>query len=165
MKLDNWLNRVLENKEQRVKKQEELRLAHGSSLLSLTINIPGRIKDGSEAKYIYDIALKEIDKFALHVKEKVLTCKETGYEAIYAIEIEASELKALTCKLEESHSLGRFMDIDVIDKSGNILSRQTPRRCYICEKSAKECARNQTHDIDELLNFISKAVDDYKSSL
>ncbi len=165
MKCINWLSSVLENREHRVKKQQELRDKYNSCVLSLTINIPGRYKRTKEAEYIYNIALKELEKFDFNVYEKVLTDKETGYEALFAMEVKPHILKKLTCRVEEEHPLGRFMDIDVIQKDGSIVSRTNPRKCYICDDNAKICARTQKHKIQELLDFISKQVNDYRTSL
>lgn len=165
MKLDSWLNKLLTSREVRVLKQRELLQKYNSPLLSLTINIPGHIKNSIEAEYIYNVALEEIEKLSLDVNEKIFVCKDTGYEALMSLNIKASKLKELACKLEESHPLGRFMDIDVLDESGKILSRKTPRKCYICEENAKECARNTTHLLEELLSYISKTVNDYKISI
>jgi len=165
MKSTNWLTRVLENRELRQKKQWEFINRYNSPVLSLTINIPGAKKDSSEAKFIYETALKEIENFELEVYEKSLTCKDTGYEALWALHVDSKSLKILTCKVEESHPLGRFMDIDVIDENRKILSRETPRKCYICEANAKNCARSQKHSVEELLTYIGKTVNDYKLSL
>jgi len=165
MKCDNWLNRVLENRELRQNRQWGLIEKFNSTVLSLSINIPGCKKDSEDAKFIYETAIKEINKFGLKEYEKILTCKDTGYEALWALHVDAKELKILTCKVEESHPLGRFMDIDVIDSNKKILSRETSRKCYICQEDAKKCARSQKHSIKELLAYISKTVDDYKSSL
>lgn len=165
MKCDNWLNRVLENRELRQNRQWSLIEKFNSTVLSLTLNIPGCKKDSSDAKFIYETAIKEIDKLGLKEYEKILTCKDTGYEALWALHVEAKQLKILTCKVEEDHPLGRFMDIDVIDNNKKILSRKTSRKCYICQEDAKKCARSQKHSIKELLAYINKTVDDYKSSL
>jgi len=165
MKCDSWLNKVLENKEQRQTKQGELLEKYNSPVLSLSINIPGTKKDSKDAKYIYEIALQEIQNLKMPEYQKVLTCKDTGYEALFCFKIDAKALKILTCKIEENHPLGRFMDIDVIDTNKHILSRNTPRKCYICAKSAKDCARAQRHTLEELENFISQKVHDYKLSL
>ena len=165
MKCDNWLNKVLENKEQRQAKQWELLEKFNSPILSLSINIPGAKKDSEDAKYIYEIALQQIANLQLKEYQKILTCKDTGYEALFCFNIDAKELKILTCKIEENHPLGRFMDMDVIDTNKQILSRKNPRKCYLCEENAKKCARSQKHSIQELLAYISKTVDDYKSSL
>lgn len=165
MKSSNWLDRVLQNREQRVQKQGQLISRYGLPLLSLTINIPGRVKDSDEAKYIYEIALDLIDSLGLQIAEKILTCKDTGYEALYALDVNAATLKKLTCKIEEEHPLGRFMDMDVIDTDRTILTRSTPRKCFVCEANAKECARAQKHSLVELTQYINKKVDAYKFSL
>lgn len=165
MKFDNWLNKVLSNREQRVKKQWELIDKYNSPLLSLTINIPGSIKQSDDARYIFDAALAQIESLHLPILEKVLTCKETGYEALMAFQGNAEEFKILTCSIEERHPLGRFMDIDIIDENKKILSRTSSRPCYLCSCAAKECARSQKHALDELLAYISQSVHDYKFSL
>jgi len=165
MKFTNWLAKVLENKEQRVKKQWELCEKYDSPVLSLTINIPGAKKQSSDAKFIFNEAVKEIENFGLKTYEKISTCRNTGYEALWSLHVEPLVLKKLTCRVEESHPLGRFMDIDVLDRDKKILSRKTQRRCYLCSESAKVCARSQKHSIEELLAFISKKVDDYRTSL
>ena len=165
MKSTNWLTKVLQNRELRQKKQWEFIARYNSPVLSLTINIPGALKDSSDARFIYDKAVEEIDKFAFEVYEKAFTCKDTGYEALWALHVDAKVLKTLSYQVEENHPLGRFMDIDVIGTDKKILSRDNQRKCYICKDSAKLCARSQKHSVKELLEYISKTVDDYKSSL
>jgi holo-ACP synthase CitX len=169
MKSSNLLNEILSEKEQRVKRQEEFLKKYKVSLLSLSINIPGAIKCSLEAKYIYEVALEEIEKLPLIFLEKKLTCNIAGYEAIYACTLDAYEIKKLTCKFENTHPLGRFVDLDVIDVKGKIISRKElgfePRKCFLCSQDAKVCARSQVHKIEELIEFITKSVDDYKISL
>lgn len=165
MKCTNLLSKILVNRELRQEKQWELIDSYDSPILSLSINIPGTKKDSDDAKYIYESALKEIDKLGLKQLDSVFTCKDTGYEALFCLHVDAQELKTFTCKIEEDHMLGRFMDMDVLDEHKQILSRENPRKCFICNKPAKECARMQTHSIDELLSYISKTVHDYKSRL
>ena len=164
MKLSNCLNRVLQNRELRQKNQWELIERYHSPVLSLTINIPGAKKLSDDSKYIYEVALQEIKNLELKELDKILTCSEEGCEALMSLHVDARELKILTCRIEESHPLGRFMDIDIIDENRQILSRQRPRKCYICEENAKICARAQKHSLVELLDFIGKSVDDYKTS-
>jgi holo-ACP synthase CitX len=169
MKSSNLLSEILSAKEQRVKKQEEFLKKYKTSLLSLSINIPGAIKCSLEARYIFHVSLEEIEKIPFTFLEKRLTCNLAGYEAIYVFNLDAYELKMFTCKLEDTHPLGRFIDLDVIDKKGKIISRKElgfePRKCFLCSQDAKVCARSRTHKIEELLEFIVKRVDDYTTSL
>jgi holo-ACP synthase CitX len=165
MKLDNWLNRVLENRELRQKKQWEFIDKYNSPVLSLTINIPGAVKLCEDSKYIYECALREIEDLGLEKLDISLRYEDTGCEALMVFDIDALILKKLTCRIEETHPLGRFMDIDVIDKDKTILSRKNPRQCYICKTNAKECARTGKHSIEELIKHISESVDDYKTGI
>jgi holo-ACP synthase CitX len=158
------VDKILLNREFRVKKQRELIKEFNLPLVSLTINIPGIKKDTDSAKVIYDEALKEIKKLPFKIK-KILTCKDVGYEAIFVFEAIAKELKKATCKIEESHFLGRFMDIDVIDTNMVIQSRSKQRECFLCSDLAKSCARSQKHDIKELLRYIDEQVKNFKSLL
>ncbi|WP_458699753.1 citrate lyase holo-[acyl-carrier protein] synthase [Sulfurospirillum sp. 1307] len=157
------VDKILANKELRVIKQRELIFKFGSPLISLTINIPGIQKDIKNAKTIYEEAIKEIEKLPFKILKKISTCSDVGFEAIYAVDANAKDLKSYTCKIETIHPLGRFMDIDVIDKNHTILSRNTPRKCYICDRVAKDCARSQRHSIEELLKFIDEQVRTFKS--
>lgn len=165
MKLDNWQSRFLQSKENRVEKQREFIRKYNSPILSLTINMPGKIKLNDTSKFIYDVALSEIANLGLSILDTNFKVEDTGCEAIYAVDISAIELKKLTCRVEDEHFLGRFMDIDVIDVDKNILTRGSNRECYICKKSAKECARSAKHPISELIEYIEKKVNDYKISL
>jgi hypothetical protein len=51
---------------------------------------------------------------------------------------------------EEADDLGRLFDIDVINTDGSKLSRNTARRCLICDSTVQLCARNRTHTAKEL---------------
>ncbi|DAB31502.1 MAG TPA: citrate lyase holo-[acyl-carrier protein] synthase [Sulfurospirillum sp. UBA11407] len=165
MKSNNWLNEVLENREARVEKQTTLRKKYNLPVLSLTINIPGEIKKTPEALVVFEAALSCIEGLGINIAEKILTCKKTGYEALFCLHVQASQLKKLTCKIEESHPLGRLMDIDVIGEQGHILSRKSPRKCFVCEENAKVCARARKHSLSELSSYIKQKIDDYQASL
>lgn len=169
MKLDSLLEKILKAKEKRVSKQEELIAKYHAPLLSLSINIPGMNKQSEEAKFIFETALDEIQKIPFKILEKTLTCNEAGYAAIFVFEAGARELKKFTCKVENNHPLGRFMDMDVIGIDKKSLSRKElgfeGRKCFLCSQDAKVCGRSKAHSITELLEYIVKSVNDYKTSL
>jgi holo-ACP synthase len=88
--------------------------------------------------------------------------RDAGPEAIYVVDAPAEELKVVAMALEDTHVLGRFWDLDVIAKSMHPLSRSSlnrpPRRCLVCEQSAKACARSRRHPLAELLAVIEERV-------
>lgn len=65
-------------------------------------------------------------------------------------------LKEKTIEIEEKHPLGRFVDIDVYQGITSI-SRNTLRKCFICNNAAFVCQRNKTHTLDELLMKMENA--------
>lgn len=161
------LEAILSNKERRAQKQKEL-LAHAPShfLVSLSINTPSSIKLSHESLVIYEIAHERI--FQLLCQEG-FTCKAfypfiapTGAEMLFTCKGDAKAFKALTCKLENEHPLGRLMDIDVFDEKGVLLSRSMlhlPKRCcLVCDEEAFLCARGQKHSYDVLNTHIKTLV-------
>ncbi|MDD4505804.1 MAG: citrate lyase holo-[acyl-carrier protein] synthase [Sulfurospirillaceae bacterium] len=157
------LQAILSNKEERVKRQKEfLSRFDGASLISLSINTPGSIKLSCESLTIYDEAFEAIQNHALPILHLFEQKNITGAEAIWVIQADATYLKTLTCKIESTHPLGRFMDIDVIDRQGVSLSRKAlgyeRRKCFVCEEDAFSCARSQKHTIQELNQMILEAL-------
>lgn len=162
MNKEATLQEILRGKEERVLKQQEFLSCFGSSLISLSINIPGAIKLSCESLVIYEEALEAIHSLNLTILHTFQKINITGAEAIFAIQSDATSLKMLTCKIESTHPLGRFMDIDVLDFQGNIVSRKalghTRRKCYLCDNDAFICGREQKHSIKELQTSISHTV-------
>ena len=153
------LEAILANKERRAQKQKEL-LAHAPShfLVSLSINIPSSIKLSHEALVIYEMAHEKILQLLC---QEGFTCKAfypfiapTGAETLFTCKGDAKAFKALTCKLENEHPLGRLMDIDVFDEEGVLLSRSMlhlpKRHCLLCDEEAFVCARAQKHSYEAL---------------
>ena len=149
------LQEILHNKEERVHRQKELLSRFdGSSLISLSINTPGSIKLSCESLTIYEVAVETIKSYALPILHTFEQKNITGAEAIWVIQADATFLKTLTCKIESTHPLGRFMDIDVINAQGVSISRKDlgyeRRKCFVCEEDAFICARSQKHSIHVL---------------
>jgi holo-ACP synthase / triphosphoribosyl-dephospho-CoA synthase len=162
------LEAILNAKEERAWKQKMLLSRHPlASLISLSINIPSLIKLSHEAVVVHEIAHQALLEMLENEGIELLACENqlaaTGAESFLTCNAEAKVLKVFTCKLENSHPLGRLMDIDVLDSSGAILSRNTlglpKRRCFVCEEEAKLCARSQKHTYAELNSHIKHLVE------
>lgn len=65
----------------------------------------------------------------------------------------AEHVKRAGIFIEENKEYGRIVDVDVIKLDGP-LSRSgfylEPRRCFLCDKDSKECAREGGHTYEEL---------------
>ncbi len=139
-----------------------------SSVLCLSLNIPGQNKLNKDAKVIFDVAIDEISKLELKVLKSKICKRASGYEALMAVDEDALKLKKRVVQIEESRPLGRFMDIDVIDCDKRHISRSdislSQRVCFVCGDNAKLCARSAKHPLDELLTYIHKRVDKFEKN-
>jgi len=165
--ISTTLEAILRAKEERVFKQKELlNRFPGASLISLSLNIPGHIKLSHEAVVVHACAHKtvletlETEGFELLFHESKVAL--TGAESFFVCAAKAKVLKVMTCKIENSHPLGRLMDIDVLDTTGSILSRSdlglSKRQCFLCGDEAHTCARAQKHTYLELNSHIRALV-------
>lgn len=167
---DSILNLILDAREERFKKQQYLIKKYCSSLIIFTINIPGANKNTEIVKSIFEIGKKEIIRI-LDLNEidvlylETSSFKASGPESFFVIEESAHVAKKLMIQLEISHPLGRLMDIDVMDTDLNITSRKnsgfTERKCFVCNKDAKLCARNKSHSLEKTINKFNQIYYDY----
>ena len=78
----------------------------------------------------------------------------SGVESLWVCDVDALTLKKVVCQLENTHPLGRVMDIDVLNPAGEILSRKTlgmpKRKCFLCDNEAYVCARTRAHSYEAL---------------
>lgn len=158
------LPEVLASRELRQSRQLDWLATHRSSLISLTLVAPGPIKDSSLTREIFNLAWQQLHLLFAQQQWPILAeevfIQPTGTEALIAINLPAQRIKNAVVDLEQTSKVGRLWDIDVLDSTGNILSRQDnghpPRSCLICANDARICGRNRTHSIDQLLAAMEK---------
>jgi len=167
------LEQLLESREARAAKQRELLGSFPSAaLICLTVQLPGSEKRNPTSLAIARAALEAIrEEFPERLvdEEKDL---ETGYEGYFVVPSASlgkaggirEEAKRRACRIEDTHPLGRLMDIDVIGPDGP-LSRASiglpERRCLLCDKPARVCMRARSHTTEELLDKIQQLVSKY----
>ena len=108
------LEEILESREARVRRQRELLEANpGLSLLCLTVQLPGPVKRNRSSLVIAEAGVKAVRE-AFCVESEELRDLETGYEGFFLVSMSPVDAKRLACQIEDSHPLGRLMDLDVI---------------------------------------------------
>jgi len=163
------LEQMLAAREQRAARQAAGLGGFDKPLVSMTVVMPGPVKDGPLPRRVLAVALRELEALASARSWPILSrevwWQETGPEAIYVIAVEPRLLKSFTVELEDQHPVGRLWDLDVIAPGQRMLSRKQlgfpARRCLVCERPAPECARSRRHPLKELLNTIQKIVNEY----
>jgi len=75
--------------------------------------------------------------------------------------MDAFILKKMSVEIEETHTLGRLLDIDVYNINKKQISRteigELTRKCFICSNEARSCIILKRHSLKELnkkINFL-----------
>ena len=148
------LQEMLEAREARVRRQEELLGRFGKPMASFSMNIAGPVKESPLIAQGFAIGLRRLEQM-LPVEGIACLAVEkergkTGCEAMLVLDGSPEKIKAVTSEIEERDELGRLFDMDVLDARGQKLGRTTPRRCLICGEIAQVCARSRTHTVQQL---------------
>lgn len=157
---------ILVAREERAARQVAALAQFDATLVSLTIVMPGPVKDGWLPRRVMEVALEEVDSLiranAWPLLSREVFWRITGPEAIYLVDAEVQVLKSATIGLEERHPIGRLWDLDVIAPAGAGLSRSQMRRparlCLLCHRPARECGRSRRHSLAELMKQIQRMV-------
>lgn len=148
------LPQMLEARERRVLRQRELLAEHRLPMISFTMNIAGPVKNSPSIRRGFrlgrELLFGQLARIKAPVKYPEEIDADTGCEGYYLVDAAPDLLKAVTCDIEDHTDLGRLFDLDVLTPDGVKLDRMTPRRCLICGRPAKECARSRAHTVEEL---------------
>jgi len=153
------LEEILDARERRAERQARLTALFRCPLLSMTLNLPGRVKRTPLSSYYFHESLRRLKArlkaMGAAVAREELTAGPTGDESVLAVTgISALTLKKLAVSLEECSDAGRLLDLDVIDGDGAQVKRsfigKEPRSCLLCEKAALICGRSRAHPVEEL---------------
>ncbi len=160
------LSELLDSREKRAMHQQELLKRDNSLLVSVTLNIPGPVKDRPIYRKVMDIALERLisslpEGSVLCEEQMFLSTGPEGYVLVSQKFLSSEALKRITVKLEEADDLGRLFDMDVLNKDGGVCRAdlgRSGRKCLICGDNAKICARSQKHSVEELIDRIDQII-------
>ncbi|AMB93418.1 citrate lyase holo-[acyl-carrier protein] synthase [Aerococcus sanguinicola] len=143
----------------------------GATLIALKLNMPGPYKRSPLSDQVFDLAKSDLqdycrETFAGAVVKEGGRSSLAGREYFILVDQAASEVKSCLVELEEETDLGRLMDIDCLymDEAGQqeSLSRVQvglpKRKCFVCQRDAKLCARSRQHDFDTIYQAIAKMI-------
>ncbi len=157
------LNQILDSREARVKKQKDILNRFGFPLVSFTMNIAGPIKTSPliERSFFEGIKLLKNSLPQDSIIYQDIEIKSTGCQAIFSIKYEAVKIKAICSSIEESLTIGRLFDMDVINTDGSKLERQTPRNCIVCGSPGKVCVAGRLHSISDIQSVTREIMENY----
>lgn len=149
---------MLEAREQRYWAQRQLVERYHKTLICFTMNIAGPIKNNDAILRGFRMGKRLLEGQLEAVNIPVLFHAEitefTGNEAFYVVDADPTQVKGLTCEIEDGTAIGRLFDMDVLDAEGQQVSRRglslTERKCLICGGPAKNCSSRRVHSVEEL---------------
>ena len=148
------LQQVLEARERRAFRQQALLAECKTPLVSFSMNIAGPVKNTPLIRRGFRLGrrtlLEQMQLAGLSAVREEETDAATGCETLLAVRGKAEDIKKIACAIEENAPLGRLYDMDVIGTDGVKLERPEPRKCLICGRPARECARSRAHTVEEL---------------
>ena len=163
------LQQLLDSRDRRSQHQKDLLGMHpGKSLLCLTVQLPGAEKRNALSLKIAAAAVEAIRQAFPLVHEEQADL-ETGYEGYFLLPLDPVEAKRRACHVEDTHPLGRLMDLDVLSQNKDAEVRMIdravlglpPRRCLLCGNEVRYCMRAKTHSLEELLAKMEEMVAAY----
>jgi len=164
--IEQDIEHVLRNRDARVNEQHLLfgKVKNNQSLINAKLNIPGPIKNNF---YLMELFNRGFEQFTdgLEIIQKVTWDFSTGPE-VFAIVNQAPEnIKQTAIKFEDNNEFGRLFDIDILVYKSDVLCplsrsefKEPERKCLICDKPAKVCARSRTHSVAEMQQYINKLI-------
>lgn len=162
--IENTIYEILSGREERVRTRDK-HLSDNVFACQITINVPGYPKRIRNDEMLLDISGREfIEKWGsvpLH-ENKITNAAGLCWVGFFAGDIhEAQKAKKIAVGIEEMTPAGRILDMDIIvpEKTISRSDLGLPHRnCLLCEKPAKECARDRSHSYEDLRTAIEKLI-------
>lgn len=165
------LEEILNAREKRAALQEKMRSFYGVNVVSIGINIPGRIKYNDDIVGLLYGSLEtlrnRLSTGGFPILAEHIYHAATGPGAVLAVEGDSLGIKRLAVEQEEKAAYARLLDIDVFDSDGRQISRSAlgleARKCLLCNRDAVSCMRNATHSPAEVIETSQKLLASYQT--
>lgn len=163
------LEQVLGAKERRASVQAQMRAEYGSTVVSMTLNMPGPVKYNEDwLGMLYDAAAELRSVFFrqdYEIAEERLLHDPAGATLLIAVKGAADVIKAAAIQLEDIKPWGRLLDLDVFSEAGEQVNRAAlnfpPRKCLVCDEVAAICVRASKHDREEVILTALRLAESY----
>lgn len=154
MQLDELKNSILDAREKREQELKNCFLTEPSSVIMLSLNIPGKDKAPKGSIELFNwafLTLTEQIDITIHIQQLDIA----GHYGLFTSKMGPEDVKKIAVKVESSMPAARLLDIDVYDQNMRQISRTEigldQRICMVCDKPAVECIRTGNHAKDAVV--------------
>jgi holo-ACP synthase CitX len=149
--------KILASREERYQKIKILKSDY-ETVITVKTNIPGTNKNLKVTYALIKMVKNLIPK--IYISKLLFFDAFDGPYYLIGSNYEAYGIKSTLMSIEDNHSLGRFIDLDVFDGQKTLV-REIPRKCYICNDIAFNCIRQEKHSVEELIQFVETRAFEY----
>lgn len=153
------LQQMLDARERRKQRQDELLSRFSLPLVCFTMNIAGDEKNNSRIRVAFNYGVEQLLKS--NPIYHVLFDEATGMEGYFVFDMDGKRVKSLTTGIEEQQPIGRLFDMDVLSADGTKLEREQQRSCLVCGGQAAACARNREHGLEVVKGCTDALIDEF----
>ena len=165
------LMEMLNAREARAMRQQQLLEEYHLPVISFCLNIAGPVKNSPVLRRAFREGLERLACALLVGRLDIVHREEvdepTGCEALWVVRGDGRAVKELCVELEDRDALGRLFDLDVLDPVSGKWDRtqlgQPPRKCLVCGKEGKGCASRRLHTVEELQGATQVILENYLS--
>ncbi|NLB20999.1 MAG: citrate lyase holo-[acyl-carrier protein] synthase [Clostridium sp.] len=159
---------LLECREKKCDEIVTLQKEFKEPVVTIRANYPGKDKNNGVTRFItaeIQDAFKEIFRNKIN-QEEIYEMPE-GLTQFYSVRGDARTLKENAVYIEQNHPLGRFVNIDVYDHNEDYAVARIelfyePRQCFLCDKAAKVCSKEENHRVEDLIEYMEDRILAYK---
>lgn len=163
------LMEMLDARDARAMRQQQLLEEYSLPVISFCLNIAGPVKNSPVLRRAFREGLERLECTLLAARLDIAAREEvdqsTGCEALWVVRGDGRTVKELCVELEDRDALGRLFDLDVLDPVSGKWDRtqlgQPPRKCLVCGKEGKGCASRRLHTVEELQGATRAILEDY----
>lgn len=152
---------ILQAREERAARQQELLKEHKKTLVCFTMNIPGEEKDSGLIRFAFFRGLDLLQEALNGAEPCEALLTDAGPEAYFLTDLAPETVKELTIGIETSMPVGRLFDMDVFAADGTKISRNQRRCCMICGDLVDVCAKSKKHTIEEARKMADEMLQNY----
>lgn len=160
------LAQVLEAREIRAARQQELLAAYGKPLICFTMNIAGPMKVDEYTEYAFRVGCVRLLEGLRTMGYPVILQEDissgAGFCLMIVADADAQAVKRLCVQFEDRDPLGRLFDMDVIAPEGFKLERAEERCCLVCGAPGRGCASRRLHPLSELQAATRRVIREHK---
>lgn len=141
-------------------------LKNHPTVISIGANIPGHDKNISEAHLLMRLFIHVVKDTITTTSIETFSSSDGPYALLTTLHTNVNELKQRLISIEDSHPLGRLIDLDLYQHGMQSSISRTEinfpsRKCMICNDDFNVCRRLQRHSVAELLTHIKDEVEHY----